>query len=206
MSRWRSILAIAARLRLVMISASAVSTATTSSLLRLPSLPLRFCICLPRSGCGRRPIAAFVALAMAGSSSSAESHRHTNRLASEHSPYLLQHAHNPVDWYPWGEEAFEKARKRNIPIFLSIGYSTCHCKSKNESFANAHSPKMNLVPDDSKWEHGIVMSGLTSKRKEVAASRRIPLTIQEIQDITTTLEGKRKECLTTQKGYRDSKK
>ncbi|KAG6504986.1 hypothetical protein ZIOFF_037334 [Zingiber officinale] len=151
MSRWRSILAIAARLRLVMISASAVSTATTSSLLRLPSLPLRFCICLPRSGCGRRPIAAFVALAMAGSSSSAESHRHTNRLASEHSPYLLQHAHNPVDWYPWGEEAFEKARKRNIPIFLSIGYSTCHCKSKDESFANAHSPKMNLVPDDSKW-------------------------------------------------------
>ncbi|XP_042390543.1 spermatogenesis-associated protein 20-like isoform X1 [Zingiber officinale] len=127
-----------------MISASAVSTATTSSLLRLPSLPLRFCICLPRSGCGRRPIAAFVALAMAGSSSSAESHRHTNRLASEHSPYLLQHAHNPVDWYPWGEEAFEKARKRNIPIFLSIGYSTCHwCHVMEvESFENEEIAKM----------------------------------------------------------------
>jgi uncharacterized protein YyaL (SSP411 family) len=51
---------------------------------------------------------------------------HTNRLANEKSPYLLQHAHNPVDWYPWGTEAFEKARRENKPIFLSIGYSTCH--------------------------------------------------------------------------------
>ena len=46
---------------------------------------------------------------------------HTNRLAHEKSPYLLQHAHNPVDWYPWGPEAFEKARRENKPIFLSIG-------------------------------------------------------------------------------------
>jgi uncharacterized protein YyaL (SSP411 family) len=51
---------------------------------------------------------------------------HTNRLAKQKSPYLLQHAHNPVDWYPWGEEAFAKARRENKPIFLSIGYSTCH--------------------------------------------------------------------------------
>ena len=51
---------------------------------------------------------------------------HTNRLAAEKSPYLLQHAHNPVDWYAWGEEAFEKARREGKPIFLSIGYSTCH--------------------------------------------------------------------------------
>src|SRR5437867_6343564 len=50
----------------------------------------------------------------------------TNRLAKEHSPYLLQHAHNPVDWYPWGNEAFGKARNEHKPIFLSIGYSTCH--------------------------------------------------------------------------------
>ncbi|KAL3647965.1 hypothetical protein CASFOL_008933 [Castilleja foliolosa] len=57
---------------------------------------------------------------------SSEAHKHTNRLAAEHSPYLLQHAHNPVDWYPWGEEAFSEARKRDMPIFLSIGYSTCH--------------------------------------------------------------------------------
>jgi uncharacterized protein len=49
-----------------------------------------------------------------------------NRLASEQSPYLLQHAHNPVDWYPWGDEAFARARAEGKPIFLSIGYSTCH--------------------------------------------------------------------------------
>lgn len=52
--------------------------------------------------------------------------RKPNRLISEKSPYLLQHAYNPVDWYPWGEEAFEKAKKEDKPIFLSIGYSTCH--------------------------------------------------------------------------------
>jgi uncharacterized protein len=50
----------------------------------------------------------------------------TNRLAREKSPYLLQHANNPVDWYPWGEDAFAKARRENKPIFLSVGYSTCH--------------------------------------------------------------------------------
>lgn len=50
----------------------------------------------------------------------------SNRLINEKSPYLLQHAHNPVDWYPWGEEAFEKAKQENKPIFLSVGYSTCH--------------------------------------------------------------------------------
>jgi len=63
---------------------------------------------------------------------------HANRLAHEKSPYLLQHAHNPVDWYPWGQEAFEKARRENKPIFLSIGYSTCHwCHvMAHESFEN----------------------------------------------------------------------
>ena len=50
----------------------------------------------------------------------------TNRLADETSPYLLQHAHNPVDWYPWGEEAFERARAEDKPVLLSIGYSACH--------------------------------------------------------------------------------
>jgi uncharacterized protein len=53
-------------------------------------------------------------------------HKHTNRLAREKSPYLLQHAHNPVDWHAWGDEAFALARAGNKPIFLSIGYSTCH--------------------------------------------------------------------------------
>lgn len=46
-----------------------------------------------------------------------------NRLANEKSPYLLQHAYNPVDWYPWSEEAFQKAKTENKPVFLSIGYS-----------------------------------------------------------------------------------
>ena len=63
---------------------------------------------------------------------------HTNRLIHETSPYLLQHAHNPVDWYAWGEEAFAKARSENKPILLSIGYSACHwCHvMERESFEN----------------------------------------------------------------------
>ncbi|GJD12917.1 Spermatogenesis-associated protein 20 [Galdieria sulphuraria] len=62
----------------------------------------------------------------------------TNRLANEKSPYLLQHANNPVDWYPWSEEAFGKAKEENKPIFLSVGYSTCHwCHvMEKESFEN----------------------------------------------------------------------
>ena len=62
----------------------------------------------------------------------------SNQLAAEKSPYLLQHAHNPVDWMPWGEAAFERAQKENKPIFLSIGYSTCHwCHvMERESFEN----------------------------------------------------------------------
>ena len=64
--------------------------------------------------------------------------KHTNRLAREKSPYLLQHAHNPVDWFAWNDEAFAKARRENKPIFLSIGYSTCHwCHvMERESFEN----------------------------------------------------------------------
>ena len=64
--------------------------------------------------------------------------RHTNRLINETSPYLLQHAHNPVDWYPWGPEAFEAAREQGKMIFLSIGYSTCYwCHvMERESFEN----------------------------------------------------------------------
>jgi uncharacterized protein YyaL (SSP411 family) len=64
--------------------------------------------------------------------------KHSNRLINESSPYLLQHAHNPVDWYPWGSEAFERAKKEDKAIFLSIGYSTCHwCHvMEYESFEN----------------------------------------------------------------------
>ncbi len=66
------------------------------------------------------------------------SHDYTNHLVNESSPYLLMHAHNPVDWYPWGQEAFDLARRENKPIFLSVGYSTCHwCHvMERESFTN----------------------------------------------------------------------
>src|SRR5215831_20785010 len=60
----------------------------------------------------------------AGANASAPAY--TNRLIDSGSPYLLQHAHNPVDWYPWGPEALDKAKRENRPIFLSIGYSTCY--------------------------------------------------------------------------------
>jgi len=64
--------------------------------------------------------------------------RYLNRLVGEASPYLLQHAHNPVDWFPWGAEAFERARQLDRPVFLSIGYATCHwCHvMERESFEN----------------------------------------------------------------------
>ena len=71
-------------------------------------------------------------------------HKYTNKLADETSPYLLQHAHNPVDWYPWSKEAFEIAKKHDKPVFLSIGYSTCHwCHvMERESFENEHIAKI----------------------------------------------------------------
>ena len=67
-----------------------------------------------------------------------------NRLIHEQSPYLLRHAHNPVDWHPWGEEAFQEARESDRPIFLSIGYSACHwCHvMENESFADSQVAKL----------------------------------------------------------------
>jgi uncharacterized protein YyaL (SSP411 family) len=63
---------------------------------------------------------------MGKSDKASGSHGTTNRLANETSPYLLQHAHNPVDWYPWGEEALSRARSEDKPILLSIGYAACH--------------------------------------------------------------------------------
>jgi uncharacterized protein YyaL (SSP411 family) len=70
--------------------------------------------------------------------------KHTNRLARETSPYLLQHAHNPVDWYPWGDEAFARAKKEGKLVFLSIGYSSCHwCHvMERESFENEEIAKI----------------------------------------------------------------
>ncbi len=71
-------------------------------------------------------------------------HSHTNHLIHERSPYLLSHAHNPVDWYPWGPEAFEKAKREDKPVFLSIGYSTCHwCHvMERESFEDEQAAKL----------------------------------------------------------------
>lgn len=76
--------------------------------------------------------------------STAASAKHTNRLINEKSPYLLQHAHNPVDWYPWCDEAIERARNENKLIFLSVGYSTCHwCHvMEHESFENENVAKI----------------------------------------------------------------
>jgi uncharacterized protein YyaL (SSP411 family) len=81
----------------------------------------------------------------------AAEHNYTNELIYEESPYLRQHAHNPVQWLPWGEKAFEKAKREHKPIFLSIGYSTCHwCHvMERESFENEEIAKLineNFVP------------------------------------------------------------
>lgn len=75
---------------------------------------------------------------MAEASTGKSEYRYTNFLINEKSPYLLQHAHNPVNWHPWGDIAFEKAKSEDKPIFLSIGYSTCHwCHvMEKESFSN----------------------------------------------------------------------
>ncbi|NQU42598.1 thioredoxin domain-containing protein, partial [bacterium] len=74
----------------------------------------------------------------------AKEEKHLNRLAEAASPYLLQHADNPVDWYPWGEEALKRARVENKPIFLSIGYSACHwCHvMEHESFEDPETARI----------------------------------------------------------------
>ena len=86
---------------------------------------LNIALCLLVLGCNNKTMA--------------KNSKHKNRLADSQSPYLLQHASNPVDWYPWGDEAFEKAKEENKPIFLSIGYSTCHwCHvMEHESFEDS---------------------------------------------------------------------
>ncbi len=86
----------------------------------------------------RKLLLLFLPILVAPSISGAGVDGRANRLINEKSPYLLQHASNPVNWYPWGEEAFEKARSEGKPIFLSIGYSTCHwCHvMERESFSN----------------------------------------------------------------------
>src|ERR1700752_2352753 len=85
-----------------------------------------------------------IPIALAAAQQPEETARKANRLAQETSPYLLQHAHNPVDWYPWSPEAFDKARKEGKLVFLSIGYSSCHwCHvMERESFDNPDVAKL----------------------------------------------------------------
>ncbi|XP_057439314.1 uncharacterized protein LOC130731137 isoform X2 [Lotus japonicus] len=110
----------------------------------LPSSNSPFSFSLPLNlKLKKKPLSLSLSNSMATSHSNPH-HKHANRLAAEQSPYLLQHAHNPVDWYPWGEEAFAEARRRDAPIFLSIGYSTCHwCHVMEvESFENEEIAKL----------------------------------------------------------------
>ncbi|WP_419189989.1 thioredoxin domain-containing protein [Stieleria marina] len=85
-----------------------------------------------------------IPVAESGGDHTTAKHEHTNRLAKESSPYLLQHAHNPVDWYPWGDEAFAKAKRENKMVFLSVGYAACHwCHvMERESFEDAEIAKL----------------------------------------------------------------
>ncbi|KAI4994421.1 hypothetical protein ZWY2020_029469 [Hordeum vulgare] len=87
-----------------------------------------------------------------------------NRLAAEHSPYLLQHAHNPVDWYPWGDEAFEKARKLDIPIFLSSNIRVfCRCWPLNTE-ETQEGASMAIDFDSAKDGELIVRGHVSSKK------------------------------------------
>src|SRR5262245_31011270 len=92
-----------------------------------------------RSNMSRVSRLLMVVLLLSGLGAIGDEPKRANRLAKETSPYLLQHAHNPVDWFPWGPEALEKAKREGKLIFLSIGYSSCHwCHvMERESFEDA---------------------------------------------------------------------
>ena len=114
-------------------------------MLRLTALPVRFRSCNPALH------ADVISLPPTMSDTTGQPPQFTNALAKERSPYLLQHAHNPVNWLPWGEEAFKKAKAEDKPIFLSSGYSTCHwCHvMERESFENEETAKLineNFIP------------------------------------------------------------
>ena len=93
---------------------------------RLLCITLGGTLALTPVACGRQPDPSAPTQKSADDERAAQPRAHTNRLANSTSPYLLQHAHNPVDWYPWGPEALERAKKEDKPIFLSVGYSTCY--------------------------------------------------------------------------------
>ncbi len=87
------------------------------------SIQLVFLFCFFLNGCGQTPDKKGIEV---NNSDSTQGHPYTNHLINESSPYLLQHAHNPVNWYPWGQEALDKAKKENKLIIISIGYAACH--------------------------------------------------------------------------------
>ena len=115
----------------------------------------------------RLALAALALLASSGRSPGDEPKKGpANRLARETSPYLLLHAHNPVDWYPWGPEAFAKAKAENKPIFLSVGYSSCywcHVMERESFMRPERSPKGRSTR--SSWRsRSTARSGPTSTR------------------------------------------
>ncbi|MEO6721408.1 MAG: thioredoxin domain-containing protein [Ferruginibacter sp.] len=84
--------------------------------MRLKHLIIGLAVILTNSSCGQT----------GNKKTDEEKQSFSNHLVHESSPYLLMHAHNPVDWYPWGQEAFDKAKKENKPVIISIGYAACH--------------------------------------------------------------------------------
>src|SRR5438034_2670027 len=102
-----------------------------------------------------------------GMSAASTEPRHTNRLAAETSPYLLQHAHNPVDWYPWGPEALTKAKAEDKPIFLSIGYAACHwCHvMERESFEDEATADRKSTTSELQSHSDLVCRLLLEKKK-----------------------------------------
>ena len=103
-----------------------------------------------------------------------------NRLQHETSPYLRLHAHNPVDWYPWGPEAFEKAKEENKPIFLSVGYSSCHwCHvMERESFQSEEIAATKLAEREAAWkaERQELLDSLRDDNQKSLAARLEALT------------------------------
>jgi hypothetical protein len=91
-------------------------------------------------------VAILVLLLSAIPSLAEEAEKKPNRLIKEKSPYLLKHAYNPVDWYPWGEEAFRRARDEDKPVYLSIGYTACHWCNVMEEWRRSPSPTPRLPP------------------------------------------------------------
>ena len=84
-----------------------------------------------------------------------------NRLASATSPYLLQHAENPVDWWEWGPEAFAEAKRRDTPILLSVGYAACH-------WCHVDVKKIGKIPDGGGWRAGVSAQGGKKSAKQKA--------------------------------------